>query len=134
MCCFVFGTSKGGLMVGQNSKGAVDATVKGPESRSVNLSIRIRTWICAMCVCVWGSQIPLQRQDRERSKPGLSKESVAAVASRCVALCCCQRSSNLLLHQVRFVPHSCSLCMPQALGTGSCCYGAPELVITQKNL
>jgi hypothetical protein len=122
-----------------NLKGAVDATVKGPQSRSANLWIRIRTWICARCVCVWGSQIPLQRQDRERSNPGLSEESVAAVAFRCVALrsaplCCCQRSPNLLLHQVRFVPHSCTLCMPQALGTGSCCYRAPELVITQKYL
>ncbi len=67
-------------------KGAVDATVKGPESRSANLWIRIRTWICAMCVCVRGPQIPLQRQDRERSKPGLSEESVAALALRCSAL------------------------------------------------
>jgi hypothetical protein len=33
-------------------KGAVDATVKGPESRSANLWIRIRTWICAMRVCL----------------------------------------------------------------------------------
>lgn len=80
--CFVFGTSKGGLMGWSKLKGAVDATAKGPESRSANLWIRIRTWICAMCVCVWGSQIPSQRQDRERSKPGLSKESVAAVALR----------------------------------------------------
>ncbi len=73
-------------------KGAVDATVKGPESRSANLWIGIRTWICAMCACVWGSQIPLQRQDRERSKPGLSEESVAAIALRCVALALRSRS------------------------------------------
>jgi hypothetical protein len=55
-----------------------------------------------------------------------------AVAKLFLLRRCSAQLSNLLLHQVRFVPHSSTLCMPQALGTGSGCYGAPELVITQK--
>ncbi len=69
-------------------KGAVVATVKGRESRSANLWIRIRTWICAMCVCVFEDLKSLckDRIEREASQAYPKRASLPCLALRCALL------------------------------------------------
>jgi hypothetical protein len=79
-----------------NLKGAVDATMKGPESRSANLWITIRTWICALCVCVFGD-LKSSCKDRIEREASQAYPKRASLLLPCVALRTAPLCSALLL-------------------------------------